>query len=249
MIINRISLKEDAKAKVAAAIPSTTLPTLGFLIIMAVLSGIERNLDTRFDSWYNGIRFYIWDMGPFPVFNFTRIMAYSALFIILLRLISDILSSGYSWYALRISRSIHAVFSNIFDPLNMIFKVLGLTIVISVFCFLWSLLLVIPGIIAAYSYRQAYYILFDHPDYGILDCIRESKRMMRGNKGELFVLDLSFIGWHIVCALTLGILYIWKLPYIEVTYAGFYNAVCGHAHTEHTSSEQAKEDPNKFPWE
>ena len=244
MIINRISLKEEAKAKVAAAVPSPMLPTLGFLLILAVLSAIERNLDMRFDSWYNGIRLYIWNLGPFPIFNVTRIMGYSAIFIILLRLISDILSSGYSWYALRISRSMHAVFSNIFDPLNILFKFIGLTIVISVFCFLWSLLLIVPGIIAGYSYRQAYYILFDHPDYGILDCIRESKRMMRGGKGELFILDLSFIGWHIVCTLTLGILYIWKMPYIEVTYAGFYNAVGGHSHTE-----QANEDPNKFPWE
>ena len=155
---------------------------------------------------------------------------------------ASIISTGYSWYALKISRSQEAVFSNIFDPLNMVFKVIGLEIVISVFVTLWSLLFVIPGMVAAYSYRQAFYILYDHPEYGILDCIRESKNMMRGAKGELFMLDLSFIGWHLVCVLTFGILYIWKLPYIEATYAGFYEAVRSAAGSGTSTP------PNEDPW-
>ncbi len=244
MTVNRITLKEEAKAKVAAAVPSPTLSTFGYLVIAGILTGIQGKLQQRFDVWYNGFKLYIWNLGPLPVFNLTRILAYSALFIILLRIISDVLSAGYSWYALRINRSMSATFSNIFDPMNMIFKVIGLTIVMSVFCFLWSLLLIIPGIIAAYRYRQAYYILFDHPEYGILECIRESKRMMQGNKGELFILDLSFLGWIILCGLTFGILLIWKLPYFEVTYASFYDAVGGHAFHE-----QAKENPDNHPWE
>ncbi len=244
-MINRISLKEDAKSRVAAAVPSPTLPTAGFLLIIGILAAIQTNLDKRFEFLYKGFRLYLWNMGPFPLFHFSKVLTYSALFLIVLRLISEILSVGYSWYALRISRSIGATFLNIFDPMNMIFKVIGLTIVISLFCFLWSLLLIIPGIVAAYSYRQAYYILYDHPEYGILECIRASKKMMYGNKGELFILDLSFLGWHIVCLLTMGILYIWKLPYIEVTYCSFYDAVGGHASHE----QNGRDNPNRYPWE
>ena len=67
-----------------------------------------------------------------------------------------------------------------------------------IFTFLWSLLFIIPGIVKAFAYSMAYYIKIDHPDYDWNACIKESMRIMRGHKWELFVLELSFIGWFIV---------------------------------------------------
>jgi len=229
MTINRIDLKEDAKVIIAATRPSPATVTFAYLVISVILSGIQRNLDKRFDVWFRGFRLFVWHGEPWPVLTLTNIMLLSALFVILLRIVSSVLSTGYSWYSLRVSRSLKAAFSNIFDPMNAIFKVIGLIVVTSVFTFLWSLLLFIPGVIAAYSYRQAFYILYDHPEYGILDCIRESKHMMRGYKTDLFILDLSFLGWIILCVLTMGILFIWKMPYFEVTYSGYYNVLRGFA--------------------
>ena len=95
----------------------------------------------------------------------------------------------------------------------------------SLFTFLWSLLFVIPGIVKMYAYSMAYYIKLDHPDYGWKACIDESRRLMDGHKWEKFVLDLSFIGWSLLCALTLGILSIWISPYIQQTDLGYFEAI------------------------
>lgn len=225
MYINRIALKEDAKVKIATASPPTFGPTIAYLAIIFVVTAIQSRLDERFTAFVQGVMKFILGLGPWPIFNYSPVMLLSALFLILLKIVLSVLETGYRWYSLRLSLSLRASFSDIMAPTNHLLKVVGLYIVISILTFLWSLLFVIPGIIASYSYRQAYYILHDHPEYGIMKCIRESVRLSRGYRVDLFVLDLSFLGWYILCSLTFGILLIWKLPYFEVTYANFYNAL------------------------
>jgi len=107
------------------------------------------------------------------------------------------------------------------DGFQHFLKIIGLNIVSGIFVFLWSLLFVIPGIVASYRYRQALYLLLDHPEMGIMECIRESKRLMRGHKAELFVLDLSFIGWALLSIIPFVSVY--TLPYTESTYALYYD--------------------------
>ena len=91
---------------------------------------------------------------------------------------------------------------------------------------LWSLLFVIPGIVKSYSYSQVNYLFHDrlerHEPVQVMDVITDSRRLMDGHKGRLFTLDLSFIGWHILAILSLGIGYIWLTPYINATKAAFY---------------------------
>ena len=94
-----------------------------------------------------------------------------------------------------------------------------------IFTFLWSLLLVVPGIVKSYAYSMAYYIKLDHPDYNWKSCLDESQRMMRGHKWEKFVLDLSFLGWMIVGSLCLGVGTLWVTPYMTATEAQFYEYV------------------------
>ena len=93
------------------------------------------------------------------------------------------------------------------------------------FIFLWSLLLVIPGIIKMFSYSMTPYILEEHPELSANDAIDRSRAMMKGHKFDLFWLILSFIGWMILCIFTFGIGYIWLLPYMETSIAGFYEDV------------------------
>ena len=92
--------------------------------------------------------------------------------------------------------------------------------------FLWSLLFIIPGIIKGFSYAMTPFILADKPDVTAREALRMSRRMMAGNKGRLFVLVLSFFGWAILSAFTLGILAIVFVgPYYYTTLAGFYEEV------------------------
>ena len=91
--------------------------------------------------------------------------------------------------------------------------------------FLWSLLLIVPGIIKAYAYSQAFYILADNKKMSAKEILAKSEKMMKGHKWELFVLQLSFLGWAILCAFTFGIGYLWLVPYMDTTLANYYDGL------------------------
>ena len=90
---------------------------------------------------------------------------------------------------------------------------------------LWSLLLIIPGIIKSLSYAMTMYIVKDHPELTVNEAIDLSKDMMYGHKYDLFYLYISFIGWYLLSILTLGIGTFWLMPYIQTAQASFYEDV------------------------
>ena len=91
-----------------------------------------------------------------------------------------------------------------------------------VYILLWSLLLIVPGIIKALSYAMTPYVLKDNPNMKSNEAIEESMRLMSGHKAELFLLSLSFIGWALLSLLTLGIGFLWLIPYMQTAFAYFY---------------------------
>ena len=93
----------------------------------------------------------------------------------------------------------------------------------TLYTFLWTLLFIIPGIVKAYEYQMIPYILADNPNISRQEAFALSKRMMDGHKWDAFVLDLSFIGWELVSAVTCGVAGLfWVDPYIRATYAELY---------------------------
>ena len=99
---------------------------------------------------------------------------------------------------------------------------LGCVLLVTIYSVLWTLLLIIPGIIKVYAYSMSYYIVRDCPNLKVDDCIYLSRKMMKGYKFKLFLLDLSFIGWGLLCILTAGIGFFWLLPYFYASRACFY---------------------------
>lgn len=97
----------------------------------------------------------------------------------------------------------------------------------TLYAFLWALLFIIPGIVASYSYAMTEYILAENPELTANEAITQSKEMMDGNRGRLFCLNLSFIGWDILCAFSLGIGNLWLTPYKQAAIAAFYREVSG----------------------
>ena len=87
---------------------------------------------------------------------------------------------------------------------------------------LWSLLLVVPGFVAFYAYRMAFFLKADHPEWSAWHVLAESKRMMDGHKWRLACLDASFIGWLLLVGMTFGLAGLFVNPYMGVTYAAFY---------------------------
>lgn len=96
-----------------------------------------------------------------------------------------------------------------------------------IYVMLWSCLFVIPGIMKAYSYSMTWYVLADHPEMGANEAITKSKEIMQGHRMELFILQLSFIGWALLGSITFGLAYIYVIPYMETTIANFYNEIKG----------------------
>lgn len=148
---------------------------------------------------------------------------------ILTGLLSIVLGAGFTLYCMAIRRNERAEYLTLFDGFSFVGKLIALTIVTYAFIWLWSMLFIIPGIIAAYRYRMALYLLLDHPEMSVMQCIRESKQMMKGHKGELFVMDLSFLGWAILETIpVIGYaVQVWTTPYISMSYALYYETLRG----------------------
>lgn len=138
-------------------------------------------------------------------------------------ILSGPLMYGIYAYFLRTYRGERPELPVMFSGFQHFGSTLVLYIISSILIFLWSLLLIIPGIIAALRYSMAYFILHDNPGMSGLDAIRASTQMMRGYKGKLFLLYLSFIGWALLCVLTLGIGFLWLMPYMNTSLAAFYD--------------------------
>lgn len=112
--------------------------------------------------------------------------------------------------------------SVIFSRFDIFLKAMGLNLFMALFIWLWSLLFIVPGIIATYRYRLAPYLMAENPGLGIREAVNMSKELMAGHKWRLFCLELSFIGWGILSALTCGIGDLWLQPYISAATAAFY---------------------------
>ena len=113
----------------------------------------------------------------------------------------------------------------LFAPFKQYARTVGAVLLVFVYTLLWTLLLVIPGIIKAYSYSMTFYILRENPEMTAGDAITASQKMMDGHKMDLFLLSLSFIGWAILASITIGIGYLWLIPYIYTAYAAFYETL------------------------
>lgn len=126
---------------------------------------------------------------------------------------------------LNMAKGIQPDVGRMFDGFQNVGPCVILFLLTNLFTFLWSLLFVIPGIIKGLSYSMGMYILSEHPEMTATEALNESKRIMVGHKGELFVLYLSFIGWYLLAVPTFGLIFIWLTPYIKMTVANFYNAI------------------------
>lgn len=151
--------------------------------------------------------------------------SYSILNTICSLILSGLFTLGYTSYFLKISRDEDVEISELWSKMNLFVPYIVVSILIGLFTTLWALLLIIPGIIAAFSYSMTFYIMLDNPEMSPMEAIKESKRIMNGHKMDLFILELSFLGWAILGIFTFGILYLWLIPYMNVTTCNFYNEI------------------------
>ena len=122
---------------------------------------------------------------------------------------------GYARFNLNLVDGKDAAISDLFSQKDRLWDGFCMKFLQGLYIALWSLLLVIPGIVKTYSYAMTPYIMSEHPSLTANEAITESRRIMDGNKWRLFCLDLSFIGWELLCALPLYIGYFLILRYFS----------------------------------
>ena len=132
---------------------------------------------------------------------------------------------GLAVFSLRIARHQEANTGQIFEGFNRFGTALGAYFLMVLFALLWALLLIVPGIIAAISYAQTFYIIADDDRIGPMEAIDKSKAMMDGYKMKYFRMGLRFFGLALLCVLTLGIGFFWLMPFMQVTMARFYDDI------------------------
>lgn len=217
--IDRKQLKLDAKAALKGNWGKSIVIFLIYFAISFALSGIINLVATPKTYFYDSMGRLIYSSHS-PETSVILVILYLIMYVLIAPLIV-----GISSFFLKLSNYQPVKVSELFSKFDIFLKTAGLFLLMQLKIFLWSLLLIVPGIIASLNYSQAFYIMAQNPDVGIVEAIELSKQMMKGEKGKYFVLGLSFLGWTLLSVLTLGLLLLWLVPYMMTTYSNFYNIV------------------------
>lgn len=180
----------------------------------------------------------------FQATNFSTLSLVCTCSGVLLTLLMLPISMGFSIAHLHASRQdLPADPGDLFYGYKNFWHVLGTFILEYLAVFAGFILFVIPGIILAFAYAMVPFILRDHPELSITETLWTSRMMMKGHKWELFVLELSFIGWALLCVLTLFIGYLWLMPYMQMTITKFYEKIRAEyeGHSDNSMSENNTE--------
>jgi len=135
------------------------------------------------------------------------------------------MSLGLAIFSLRIARDQEAGFEQLFEGFQNYKTSFIAYLLMVLFIFLWTLLLIVPGIIAAISYAMTFFIIADNKTIEPKEALDQSKKMMNGYKLKFFYLWLRFFGLGLLCILTLGIGFLWLIPYANVVSAKFYDDI------------------------
>lgn len=223
-MINRGAVKEEAKSIIRSARVSPIVVTL---LVMAIVFVLERMTDlveggSLFYSYGLVRRYYDAlmsnDLGGLEalLYSLPDNTGITFFFSMLVSLVGLVLNGGYYIYCMGIRRGAEMPYATLADGLGVAGKLIWCAIQMSVKIFLWSMLFWIPGIIAVYRYRFAYYNILTDGSLTAGGAIRLSCQQTSGMKWQLFVLDLSFIGWSLLSALTMGLLNVWLTPYMTL---------------------------------
>lgn len=140
-------------------------------------------------------------------------------------IISGPMTLGIAYYSLGFSRGEEPNWHVLFDGFKRFVPSLLTYLYMILLIVLWSLLLIIPGILKALSYSQTFFVLADDPLIGPKEAVKKSADLMKGYRWKYVCLNFRFFGWTLLCILTLGIGFLWLYPYMQISYAKFYDEV------------------------
>ena len=171
------------------------------------------------------------EIGAFLVGSAIYITIAAIVMAVVYFVLGSIISVGYARFNLDLVDRGEPGFETLFGYFSYWKTTAIARLLQSVYILLWSLLFIIPGIIATYSYAMTEFILAENPDLTASEAIARSKEMMSGNRWRLICLHFSFVGWDILSSLTLGIGNLWLRPYKQAANAAFYREITGFGAT------------------
>ena len=193
---------------------------------------------------YSSVGGWVPELNAFIVGGAIYMIVLALAMAAVLFVLGSVISLGYSRFNLElVDRQNEAQIGTLFGYFPHWKKAAIAKLLQSVYVVLWSLLLIIPGIMASYSYAMTPYILAENPEMSPKEAIARSKEMMYGNRWRLFCLYFSFVGWAFLSMLTFGIGYLWLTPYQQAAVAAFYREVSG---TEYVTVEKPVADGPEF---
>lgn len=224
---NRMTIKQEAKTLIHTGRVSPILMSVIMLVIVTALDYFS-SLFGYGTITVEDLQYMLESGDTSLLLESTQLTSPMQPFVpILVTLVSTVLYAGYYSYLMGIYRGEEMQYSSLLDGFSIVGKVIWCDLLVAIKVFLWSMLFVIPGIIAAYRYRFALYNLLRNNSLTVSQAIALSCRQTEGMKFDLFVLDLSFIGWNLLSALTLNILSVWVMPYTALSDLGYYNEALG----------------------
>ena len=261
--MNRSSIKYEARSLIIAAKPKPMLVSTVYVIVLAVVSFLSFQLFGRYIAAFMQSFMQSFDLSDPSklsealnkfyasvdpenlMYEFSKALPPVSNRILygLLIAASLIVGVGFVIFSMNLERGTEPVLGNLFDGFGHLLRLLVLFVLEMLFISLWSMLFFFPAIIAFYRYRLALYLLLERPELSPMQCILESSRLMKGHKTELFLLDLSFIGWFLLVFIlnTFGaasglelfsvvglgyIAYVPLLPYMHLSWLLFYRKLC-----------------------
>lgn len=170
----------------------------------------------------------------FREINLNPVVEYGWMLIILL--VDGPFEYGLKLFSIYISRNQNARLEQVFSGFQLYSKTTVAYLQMTLYTLLWSILLIIPGIVAYLSYSMTFYIMIDNPDISGREAIELSKKMMYGYKWKYFGLQLWFALLMILSVITLFIGLLWLVPYYEITSAKFYDDIKDNPYIENESN-------------
>ena len=167
------------------------------------------------------------EIGAFILASLPIIIIASLFAVVIYFVLGSFIGVGYAKFNLNLVDKKNAAFETLFEYFSRWKTTTIARLLRALYVFLWSLLFIIPGIVAGFSYAMTDYILAEDPELTADEAISQSKSLMMGNKWRFFCLQFSFIGWDILATLAFGIGHLWLTPYKQAAYAAFYREVSG----------------------
>lgn len=205
MLKQRFEYKEQAKSLMVGKYEPTIIILIIFMVFQSLIATATDQFRTKYEfDWTTGAMIMTQEGNAFLLMVF-QIIGFLATAIILFASVKMYLGIARDQKP-NVNDILTVGFKN--DPL----KSVVLHFMTSLFTILWTLLFIIPGIVKAYAYSMNFYLLHREPKLTAMEAIDKSKRITMGYKGDLFMLDLSYLGWYILGIFTLGILWLWIIP-------------------------------------